>query len=201
MIDRGVYPDSDYGLNNLAIPEQLNKQDYWYRVEFAAPKSANKRRLTLTLNGINYAAVVWLNGQRIGDIKGAFIRGAFDVTELFKPGRTNALAIRISPPPHPGIPQEQSIKAGPGENGGIMVLDGPTFMATEGWDWIPAIRDRNTGLWQDVVLSAAGEVKIGDPQVVTKLPLPEISRADVEIEVPLVNLSNAPVQGSADRLF
>ena len=86
------------------------------------------------------------------------------------------------PPPHPGIPHEQSIKAGPGENGGIMVLDGPTFMATEGWDWIPAIRDRNTGLWQDVVLSAAGEVKIGDPQVVTKLPLPEISRADVEIE-------------------
>ena len=43
-------------------------------------------------------------------------------------------------------------------------LDGPTFMATEGWDWIPAIRDRNTGLWQDVVLTATGQVKIGDPQ-------------------------------------
>ena len=31
MIDRGIYPDPDYGLNNLAIPETLNKQDYWYR--------------------------------------------------------------------------------------------------------------------------------------------------------------------------
>ena len=41
MIDRGIYPDPDYGLNNLAIPELLNKQDYWYRVEFAAPKSAS----------------------------------------------------------------------------------------------------------------------------------------------------------------
>ncbi|MGA2355383.1 MAG: LamG-like jellyroll fold domain-containing protein, partial [Terriglobales bacterium] len=39
MIDRGVYPDPDYGLNNLAIPESLNKQDYWYRTEFRAPKS------------------------------------------------------------------------------------------------------------------------------------------------------------------
>jgi hypothetical protein len=201
MVDRGVYPDPDYGLNNLAIPEVLNKQDYWYRTEFSVPKSANGRHLTLTLNGINYAAVVWLNGQRLGEIKGAFIRGAFDVTQLVKPGHVNALAMRISPPPHPGIPHEQSIKAGPGENGGLMVLDGPTFMATEGWDWIPAVRDRNTGIWQDVVLSASGEVSIGDPQVVTTLPLPDASRADVEIEVPLTNLSNAPVQGSVTASF
>lgn len=43
MIDRGIYPDPDYGLNNLAIPETLNKQDYWYRVEFHAPKSARQK--------------------------------------------------------------------------------------------------------------------------------------------------------------
>jgi hypothetical protein len=30
MIDRGIYPDPDYGLNNLAIPESLAHQDYWY---------------------------------------------------------------------------------------------------------------------------------------------------------------------------
>lgn len=74
MVDRGVYPDPDYGLNNLAIPELLNRQDYWYRAEFTAPKSVEGRHLTLTFNGINYAAVVWLNGQRLGDIKGAFVR-------------------------------------------------------------------------------------------------------------------------------
>ncbi len=54
MIDRGIYPDPDYGLNNLAIPESLNKQDYWYRVEFHLPKAARGRRLTLTFEGINY---------------------------------------------------------------------------------------------------------------------------------------------------
>jgi hypothetical protein len=201
MVDRGIYPDPDYGLNNLAIPELLNKQDYWYRTEFAVPKSANGGHFTLTLNGINYAAVVWLDGHRLGEIKGAFIRGTFDVTELLKIGHMNALAVRVSPPPHPGIPHEQSIKAGPGENGGVMVLDGPTFMATEGWDWIPGIRDRDTGIWQDVVLSATGQVRIGDPQVITTLPLPEVSRASVEIEVPLTNLSNAPVQGSVTASF
>ncbi len=201
MIDRGVYPDPYYGLNNLAIPESLNKQDYWYRSEFTGPKVGKDRRLTLTFNGINYAAVIWLNGHRLGTIKGAFIRGNFDVTGMLKPGATNALAVQISPPPHPGIPQEQSVKGGPGENGGAMCLDGPTFVATEGWDWIPAIRDRDTGIWQDVRLTATGEVKLGDPQVVTTLPLPDTSHASIEITVPVANTSNAPVQGILTASF
>lgn len=201
MIDRGVYPDPDYGLNNLAIPETLNQQDYWYRLEFRVPKTVEGRRLTLTFQGINYEAHVWLNGQSVGSIKGAFIRGAFDVTSVVKAERLNVLAVRVSPPPHPGIPQEQSIKGGPGENGGLMCLDGPTFVATEGWDWIPAIRDRDTGIWQPVTLTATSAVRIGDAQVVTTLPLPDTSRADVEITVPLENISNAAVNGTLKASF
>jgi hypothetical protein len=201
MIDRGIYPDPDYGLNNLAIPETLNKQDYWYRTEFRVPNSARGQRLTLTFEGINYEAAVWLNGKSLGSIKGAFIRGTFDVTDMAKPDQPNVLAVMISPPPHPGIPQEQSIKGGPGENGGIMCLDGPTFVATEGWDWIPAIRDRDTGIWQPVTLTATSAVKIGDAQVVTALPLPDTSRADVEITVPLENSSNVPVNGALKASF
>ena len=201
MVDRGVYADPDYGLNNLAIPESLNKQDYWYRVEFHAPGAARGRRLTLTFEGINYYAEVWLNGQSLGSIKGAFIRGTFDVTDIVKPDKANVLAVRVSPPPHPGIPQEQSIKGGPGENGGIMCLDGPTFVATEGWDWIPAVRDRDTGIWQPVTLTATSAVKIGDAQVVTSLPLPDTTRADVEITVPLKNLSSSPVTGTLKASF
>ncbi len=195
MIDRGVYPDSDYGLNNLIIPESLNKQDYWYRNEFKAPKT-NAQRLTLTFEGINYAAEIWMNGKALGNIKGAFIRGIYDVTDVLKPGQTNVLLVRVSPPPHPGIPHEQSILGGPGENGGAMVLDGPTFMATEGWDWIPAIRDRDTGIWQPVTLTATGVVKIGDVRVITKLPLPDTSKADLEINVPLENTTGKPVKGT-----
>ena len=201
MINQGVYPDPDYGLNNLAIPESLNKQDYWYRSEFTAPADWKGQRLTLTFEGINYAAEVWLNGKRMGAIKGAFIRGVFDVTEAVKAGAANVLAVRVSPPPHPGIPHEQSIKAGPGENGGMMCLDGPTFVDTEGWDWIPSIRDRDTGIWQPVTVRATGGVKIGDVQVVTKLPLPETNSADVEITVPLENDTSAAVSGTLEASF
>jgi len=201
MINQGVYPDPEYGLNNLAIPESLNKQDYWYRSEFTAPADWKGQRLTLTFEGINYAAEVWLNGKRMGAIKGAFIRGVFDVTEAVKAGAANVLAVRVSPPPHPGIPHEQSIKAGPGENGGMMCLDGPTFVDTEGWDWIPSIRDRDTGIWQPVTVRATGKVKIGDAQVVTKLPLPETNSADVEITVPLENDTSAAENATLEASF
>ena len=201
MIDRGVYPDSDFGLNNLAIPETLNKQDYWYRVEFPTPKDASKRRMGLTFHGINYAADVWMNGKELGRVKGAFIRGTFDVSGMLRETGPNVLAVRISPPPHPGVPHEQSIKGGAGDNGGQLCLDGPTFVATEGWDWIPGIRDRNSGIWQDVVLSATDAVKIGDPKVVTRLPLPDISSADVTIDVPVRNAGETAVMSTLTATF
>jgi hypothetical protein len=201
MIDRGIYPDSDYGLNNLAIPESLAHQDYWYRVELPPPPAAPGQHVILTFEGVNYAAEVWLDGQKLGGFTGAFLRGKFDVTSILAHNIVNVLAVRVSPPPHPGLAQEESIKAGPGENGGIQVTDGPTFSATEGWDWIPSIRDRNTGIWQDVTLTATGTVEVGDLQVVTTLPRPDRSEADVEIEAPLTNTSNASVEGDLTASF
>jgi hypothetical protein len=201
MIDRGIYPDPDYGLNNLAIPESLAHQDYWYHVAFRTPPQPRGQRLILTFEGVNYAAEVWLNGKKLGGFTGAFLRGTFDVTGLVAVSGENALAVRVSPPPHPGIANEESLKGGPGENGGMEVLDGPTFAATEGWDWIPSIRDRNTGIWQDVTLSATGTVEIGDLNVITTLPKPDMSEADIEIETPLTNTENQEIEGDLTASF
>src|SRR5690349_14398289 len=201
LIDRGVYPDYDHGLNNMAIPESLARQDYWYRSAFDAPASLDGKQLTLTFKGINYAAEVWINGYRLGNIRGAFIRGVFDVTSRMQPGKRNVIAVRVSPPPHPGIPHEESIAAGPGENGGWVALDGPTFAASEGWDWIPGIRDRNTGIWQDVTLAATGRVRLLDPQIVTRLPLPRTDSAEVSITVPVESSHIAPVDVTVSAGF
>jgi hypothetical protein len=196
FIARGLYPDPDFGLDNLAIPDSLSRQDYWYRSVFEVPADLRDREATLVFNGINYAAEVWLNGARIGNIRGAFTRGTFNVTRLLQPGRRNALAVRISPPPHPGIPHEQSIAAGPGENGGMLALDGPTFIATEGWDWIPGIRDRDTGIWQSVELRASGGLRLIDPHIVTRLALPRIDSADVSIEATIENRHAAAIRAT-----
>lgn len=198
LVDRGVYPDPYYGLNNLAIPESLARQDYWFRSAFNIPPEAAGKAIRIRFNGINYASEVWINGRRSGDTAGAFIRGEF----AFEPrAGENVVAVRVSPPPHPGTPHEQSIKGGVGENGGQLAIDGPTFVATEGWDWIPAIRDRNTGIWQKVELITTGAVRIGDPQIITDLPLPRTDSADIYFNVPVINDSNAPLSTTVSVAF
>ena len=193
LMQQGVYPDPLHGLNNVLIPDLATKS-WWYRVEFPTPAAWKNRNVGLTFKGINYHAGIWLNGRKLGGISGAFIRGQFDVAPFLVAEGQNVLAVRVWPQPHhsPGG-GEESIAAGAGPNGSDGTLDGPTFFCTDGWDWIPTIRDRCTGIWQDVVLHPTGVVKIGDPQVVTTLPkLPDLSVAEVAITSDLCNLTQKP---------
>ncbi|MBD0779625.1 glycoside hydrolase family 2 [Maribacter sp. ANRC-HE7] len=180
LVDQGVYPDPYFGLNNLAIPDSLSRMDWWYRTSFSRPQKSMGKKVWLLLNGINYTSNVWLNGTHLGDVKGAFIRGEYDITALLQD--TNHLAIHILPPPHPGIPHESSSLSPRGPNGGQLCQDGPTFISSEGWDWMPGIRDRNIGIWQDVRLKTTGAARIIDPQVITDLPLPDTSFARINIK-------------------
>lgn len=198
LVNDGVYPEPLYGENNRPdkIPESLCRTSYWYRTTFTVPRSYNNRHVWLNFHGINYQAEVWVNGHDVGSIKGAFTRGIFDITPDVTPGQSAVLAVHVSPQPHPGDPQEQTQAAGVGKNGGITALDGPTFLCTIGWDWIPGIRDRDTGLWQNVTLSATGPVIVQDPYVTSDLPLPRTDSADLTVQTTLRNVTNQPQTGT-----
>jgi hypothetical protein len=188
LVNRGYYPDPLYGLNNLSIPDSLCRTDWWYRTDLHLPAGSENKRVQLLLNGINYKAEVWLNGSFVGTLTGAFIRGQFDITPYLNIKGINVLAIHILPPPHPGIPHEENL-AEIGPNGGVLCYDGPTFVCTEGWDWIPGIRDRNMGLWQDVRIRVTSDFQIADPQVITDLPLPDTTSAKITVKTTLINNS------------
>ena len=197
LVNDGVYPEPLYGENNRPdkIPESLCRTAYWYRTTFPVPASFAGRHIRLNFKGINYSAEVWVNGHAVGTIKGAFARGTFDVGPWVSTGRTNALAVRILPPPHPGDPIEHTVKNGLGKNGGITAIDGPTFLCTIGWDWIPGIRDRDMGIWQAVTLSASGPVVVDNPYVTTDLPLPRTDSADLTVEATVRNSTDQPRTG------
>ena len=65
-----------------------------------------------------------------------------------------------------------------------------------GWDWIPPVRDRNMGIWQDVYIEETGPVVIRWPRVMTDLPLPKTSPARIKISAELLNLSAKKIKGS-----
>lgn len=186
LVDQQVYPDPYYGLNNLLIPDTLCRMDWWYRISFEMPAGEEIADYQLLLNGINYKAEIWLNGSRLGGMKGAYKRGIFPLNGVLDKQGVNTLAVHIFPPDNPGIPFEET-KEWFGGNGGALCLDGPTFISSEGWDWIPGIRDRNIGIWQDVRLVRCGDVRMEDIQVITDLPLPDTTYADIKVKTRLTN--------------
>ncbi|UWZ82012.1 glycoside hydrolase family 2 protein [Occallatibacter riparius] len=197
LVNNKVYPDPAYGENNRPeiIPESLNKTSYWYRDVIDIPADYAGHHVWLNFDGINYSSEIWVNGKKIGTTRGAFIRGKFDITDRVKPGQKAIVAVLVTPQPHPGVPHEHTLKNGLGQNGGITALDGPTFLSTIGWDWLPAIRDRDTGIWQKVYLSATGPVLVKDPLVTTDLPLPRTDSSDVVVQATVENVTDQPQKG------
>jgi len=197
LVNDHVYPEPLYGENERPeiIPESLVHTSYWYRTVVRIPSSYMNRHIWLNFEGINYSAEVWVNGTQVGTMRGAFIRGIFDVTAQVKPGQPAVVAVRVTPEPNPGVPHEHTLRDGVGQNGGVTALDGPTFLSTIGWDWLDAVRDRDTGIWQKVFLSATGSVVVKDPLVTTDLPLPKTDSSDVTVETTVENVSDQPVDG------
>ncbi len=189
LVDQGVYPDPYFGLNNLHITDSLCRKEWWYRLPVKLPENCSGKTIWLQFNGINYKADIWLNGKLLGRMAGAFQRREFDATKLINLQGKNILAVHIYPPHNPGIPHEESSKTNAGPNGGQLCLDGPTFISSEGWDWVPGIRDRNIGIWQDVRLRLTEAVTIVDPQVITDLPLPDTTSVLITIKTGIQNHS------------
>ena len=187
----GALPDPNFADNQQQISESFFLSDFWYRNEFTVADPIDY--VFLNFDGINWKANVFLNGQKVGKIDGAFMRGKFDVSKQIVKGK-NVIAVQIIKNAHPGAIKEQTAYS-TDQNGGFPGADNPTFHATIGWDWIPTIRGRDIGIWNDVFLTYNGAVTIEDPFVRTELPLPDTTSANVFVEVTLKNHSVSEVQG------
>ena len=187
----GAIPNPNFADNQLQISESYFLSDFWYRNEFTVTNPEDY--VFLNFDGINWKANIFLNGKNIGNIDGAFMRGKFDVSKLIVKGK-NVIAVQIVKNAHPGAIKEQTAYS-TDQNGGILGADNPTFHATIGWDWIPTIRGRDIGVWNDVFLTYNGAVTIEDPFVRTELPLPDTTSANVFIDLTLKNHSDNEVKG------
>jgi len=219
LVKNGVYPDPRIGLNNFRIPDASDafnekhglakyshlpdkanpwKAPYWYRTTFDLPQNCAGRRIWLNFNGINYRADVWLNGQKIADhqqVVGSFSRYRFDVTQHALVGRTNCLAVKVHPVDHPGVPDAQLDVFGKVRGFRKEIMKDVTLVMSIGYDCMPTVRDRLTGLWQRVTLDWTGPVDIRHPFVVTRLPLPDTSSARLTVSSELLNATGSRQKG------
>ena len=192
-INIGAVPHPNYADNVDQISESFFRSNFWYRDEFEVGDELDGEQQWLHFDGINWKANVFLNGQRLGRIEGAFMRGRFNVTGILKKG-TNHLAVEVICNDHFAAVKEKDENTTQ-YNGGILGADNPTFHATVGWDWITTVRGREVGIWNEVYLTATGMVTLSDPYVKTELSSDK-KTAHVTPSVYVRNNSSLPVNGT-----
>ena len=68
----------------------------WYYRTFTAETADKGKRLYLFLEGAGAVADVYVNGQHVGQHRGAFTAAAFDLTPAVKFGQGNELLVRVT---------------------------------------------------------------------------------------------------------
>ena len=182
LVDAGEYGDVSFGETLREVPGQGPPAEnfsnhkmpsdspfavpWWFRREFHVPPDTGEC-ITLQLDGVNYRANVWLNGERIAsntDVVGSYRMFEIDVTALVRRDGPNVLAIEVAAPK-------------------------PCDLAITWVDWNPSPPDKNMGIWRDVWLRHSGPVALRDPQVVTDLT-DDRSRAELVVGGDLINRLN-----------
>ncbi|XP_010528880.1 PREDICTED: mannosylglycoprotein endo-beta-mannosidase [Tarenaya hassleriana] len=165
LVKNKAIPDPFYGLENETITDIADSgRDYytfWFFTKFQCKRLVNQY-VHLNFRAINYSAEVYVNGHKTVLPKGMFRRHTLDVTDILHPEGSNLLAVTVHPPDHPG-----SIPPSGGQGGDHEIGKDVAAQYVEGWDWICPIRDRNTGIWDEVSISVTGPGKIIDPHLVS----------------------------------
>ncbi|KAH1083633.1 hypothetical protein J1N35_023394 [Gossypium stocksii] len=186
LVKNKVVADPFYGLENEMIIDIADSgreyYTFWFFTKFQCKLSA-AQHLDLNFRAINYSAEVYLNGHKMVLPKGMFRRHSLEVTDILNPDGENFLAVLVHPPDHPGrIPPEG------GQGGDHEIGKDVATQYVEGWDWIAPVRDRNTGIWDEVSISVTGPVKTIDPHLVSSF-FDQYTRAYLHATTELENRS------------
>jgi exo-1,4-beta-D-glucosaminidase len=193
----GIYRDLYVGKNMAEkVPQDLYKQNWWYRTTFEAP--SGHTLYLLEFPGINYRAEIWVNGQLLADSKhvvGMYVTHEIDATQWIKPGQRNALAVKVAP--ERAIQDVDGIELADSWfdwlNWKYLGYQGKQKADSHGISFVP---DRNAGIWKPVYLKVSGEVALYDPFVATELPLPRVNSAKLTVYAALRNFSARQVNGT-----
>jgi hypothetical protein len=200
LLENSYFPAPEFSMNNNLIPDIYETGNefytFWFMRPFEVAQWQEGRQVWLNFRGINYKADIFLNGKRVNKSthEGMFLRKSFNITSYLKTGEVNLLAVIVYPPDYPG-------NGNGGQGGDGQIARNVTMQFTPGWDWIQPVRDRNTGIWDEVSITTAGDVKVQHPYVVTKVPgvrTPEGAQKDalVKTSVEVENTSTKSQTGT-----
>ena len=153
-VEASLEPDPNFGANAYEVDKAKYARDMWYRTEIRTEDVPEGDCQWLNFEGVNRRADVYFNGVFLGQLDGFMDRGKFDVSGLLKKdGSPNVLAVLVHIPVKP-----------------IANLASPTYISSDGWDWMPPVPGLLGGITDDVYFTASGRVTLEDVWLRTKVP-------------------------------
>jgi exo-1,4-beta-D-glucosaminidase len=186
LVAHGVYPDPFVGMNFLELPgrgpahqnfsnhpmpeDSPFRVPWWFRTDLEHAKLREAPHTWLELDGLNYRANLYVNGQKLRDR--SELVGAYRSFELLLDDHLllgkNRLALQVFPP-------------------------NPDDLAITWVDWNPSPPDKNLGLWRGARLRRTGPVRLSHPQVLSRLPDADLSVAELSVFATLENATMRPL--------
>ncbi|WEK34095.1 MAG: discoidin domain-containing protein [Candidatus Pseudobacter hemicellulosilyticus] len=150
-VEAGLEKDPNFGDNAYQADKSKYHRNFWYRTELSIDKPAGQT-VWLNFEGINRKGEIFFNGHRLELLDGFMHRGKFDITPYIRTGQPNTLAVLVYWPKLP-VPNYAS----------------PTYISSDGWDWMPSVPGLLQGITDDVYLSTSGNATLIDPWIRTDL--------------------------------
>jgi Exo-beta-D-glucosaminidase Ig-fold domain/Glycosyl hydrolases family 2/Carbohydrate esterase, sialic acid-specific acetylesterase len=166
FVAAGKEADPNYADNIYRVDKKKYDRDFWYRTEFASPRIAGGRHLWLHFRGINRKGEVFFNGRRLGLLDGFMQRGDYDVTGLVTTKGPNVLAVLVHWPGRP-----------------VANHASPTYISSDGWDWMPPVPGLLAGITDEVYLTVTGDVNIIDPWIRTETASDKEARLSLQVKL------------------
>ncbi len=128
----------------------------WYTRSFEVPNEWGGQRVLLNFEAVDWKAVVYVNGRRVGEHTGGYDPFGFDITDALRPGEAQELIVGVFDPTDAGDQPR-----------------GKQVRKPEGIWYTP-----HTGIWQSVWLEAAPATHVSDLKIV-----PNAERGEVRVKV------------------
>ena len=176
LLNDGEIPDPYYGYDNEKSL-WVEAKEWWFFRTFAVDSTLRGKHVDLVFEGSSFQGEAYVNGERVGDLKGMLNPRSFDVSTVLNYGGENEIAVRLEATPDARINQ---MARG-------LTWDTPRdqlysiAQCMYGWDWGP--HGVPVGLWKPVRLRVSGPLRVQHPYVRTRIVSPSEAVCSVEVEV------------------
>lgn len=176
LLKAGKISDPYYGYNNEKSL-WVEAKEWWFFKDFKAGSELKGKTVSLRFNGTVFKGDVWLNGKKIGTLKGMFNPRSFEITHLLNFDGTNRIAVRLEAP----LDATRNKK-----------IRGLSFdvkrdqlhsiaQSYYGWDWAPHMVP--IGIWQPVWLKYSGAVILEHPYILSSIISGKPAKLSIKYEI------------------